>query len=108
MRRLSGRHACLADFHLPLTASNLGAAAHPPHHSVQACALMRHTSGDTLMNDRLARPETAASLRIEQLFDAQQQAFAANPYPSLDERRKNLRALKQQLHRYQDLLAEAI
>ena len=60
------------------------------------------------MNDRLARPETAASLRIGQLFDAQQQAFAANPYPSLDERRKNLRALKQQLQRYQDLLAEAI
>src|SRR5688572_9501848 len=60
------------------------------------------------MNDRLARPETEASLRIGQLFDAQQRAFAANPYPSLDERRKNLRALKKQLSRYQDLLAEAM
>jgi coniferyl-aldehyde dehydrogenase len=60
------------------------------------------------MNDRLARPETAASLRIGQLFEAQQKAFAANPFPSLDERRKNLRALKQQLRRYQDLLAEAM
>ena len=60
------------------------------------------------MNDRLARPETEASLRIGQLFDAQQRAFAANPYPSLDERRTNLRALKKQLSRYQDLLAEAM
>ncbi|MGR4869716.1 coniferyl aldehyde dehydrogenase [Variovorax sp. LARHSF232] len=60
------------------------------------------------MNDRLARPETDASLRIAALFDAQQRAFAAHPFPTLDERRAKLRALKKQLHRYQDLLADAM
>ena len=32
----------------------------------------------------------------------------SNPYPSLDERRKNLRALKQQLQRYQDQIVAAV
>src|SRR5207344_2376564 len=35
-------------------------------------------------------------------------AFGANPYPTAAERRKHLLALKRQLHRYQDVLAEAM
>jgi coniferyl-aldehyde dehydrogenase len=42
------------------------------------------------------------------LFEAQQRAFAAHPYPKASERRMQLRGLKQQLSRYQDRLAQAI
>lgn len=60
------------------------------------------------MNDRLALAGSEAGARIQWLFEAQQRAFAGHPYPATSERRAQLRALKKQLHRYQDLLAEAI
>ena len=60
------------------------------------------------MNARLDRLHTAPSLRLAHLFDAQRQAFGAHPYPTAAERRKHLLALKRQLHRYQDVLAEAM
>jgi coniferyl-aldehyde dehydrogenase len=50
----------------------------------------------------------AASERVLSLFAAQQAAFSDQPYPSLDERRARLRALKRQVQRYQDALAEAM
>src|SRR3982751_4719752 len=50
----------------------------------------------------------AASERVLSLFAAQQAAFSDQPYPSLDERRTRLRALKRQVQRYQDALAEAM
>jgi len=58
------------------------------------------------MNDRAMAVD--ASARIAELFAAQQRAFEANPYPCADERRAQLRALKKQLLRYQDALAQAI
>ncbi|MBV8379741.1 MAG: coniferyl aldehyde dehydrogenase [Paucibacter sp.] len=42
------------------------------------------------------------------VFTTQRQAFARHPYPTAAERREHLRALKRQLHRYQDVLAEAM
>ena len=51
---------------------------------------------------------TAPSIRLAHLFDGQRRAFRANPYPTAAERRKHLLALKRQLHRYQDVLAEAM
>ncbi|MBS0403952.1 MAG: coniferyl aldehyde dehydrogenase [Proteobacteria bacterium] len=59
------------------------------------------------MNDRLA-PKLRADLGLRDTLATQQQAFARQPFPSAAERRANLKALKQQLHRYQDLLAEAM
>jgi coniferyl-aldehyde dehydrogenase len=55
-------------------------------------------------------PQTTISeqARVADLFAAQQRAFNAQPYPSAEERRQSLRALKKQLSRYQDLIAEAI
>ena len=38
------------------------------------------------------------------LFAAQRMACRRRPYPELTERKSNLRRLKRQLHRYQDLL----
>ena len=59
------------------------------------------------MNDRLVAP-LQADIGVADIHAAQQQAFARKPYPSAAERRQQLRALKRQLHRYQDLLAEAM
>jgi len=58
------------------------------------------------MNDRLVFPQAEA--RIARVFEAQRSAFDAQPYPSAGQRRDHLRALKRQLHRYQDLLADAM
>jgi coniferyl-aldehyde dehydrogenase len=60
------------------------------------------------MNDRspLAHAETAS--RINDIFAAQNAAYARQPYPSASERKAALRRLKKQLHRYQDLLAQAM
>ena len=58
------------------------------------------------MNDRTLAVEAGA--RVTDLFATQQGAFEAHPCPAADERRAHLRALKQQLSRYQDVLAEAI
>ncbi|HMO46000.1 MAG TPA: coniferyl aldehyde dehydrogenase [Rubrivivax sp.] len=59
------------------------------------------------MNDRLVAP-LRADIDIAAMHAAQQQAFARHPYPGAAQRREHLRALKRQLHRYQDLLAEAM
>jgi coniferyl-aldehyde dehydrogenase len=45
---------------------------------------------------------------LHQLFSAQAQAFLRSPPPGALERQKHLRALKRQLLRYQDVLAQAI
>ena len=60
------------------------------------------------MNHPRAFPLAEAPVRVSRLFEAQRAAFAANPFPSADQRRTHLRKLKQQLHRYQDLLVDAI
>lgn len=64
------------------------------------------------MNKRTITEELAGqaiqNARVESLFAAQQQAFLQNPCPDAGQRRQHLRALKQQLQRYQDVLAEAI
>jgi coniferyl-aldehyde dehydrogenase len=60
------------------------------------------------MNDRLTVPPADAATRIARVFQAQRQAFAGLRHPSAEQRRANLRALKRQLHRYQDLLVEAM
>jgi coniferyl-aldehyde dehydrogenase len=57
------------------------------------------------MNERLALEEQG---RVADLFAAQQRAFHAQPYPTAEQRRESLRALKKQLSRYQDVIAEAI
>ena len=46
--------------------------------------------------------------RLERIFQAQKAGFAAAPYPSADQRRAQLRRLKTQIQRYQDLLAQAM
>ena len=51
---------------------------------------------ETPMNDRLA---VDAQARVAERFAAQQHAFAEHPYPSLEQRRRDLRALKKQLAR---------
>ena len=62
------------------------------------------------MNDltRLSRSESNAPARIARLFALQHAAFQAAPYPAASERLAKLKALKKQIRRYQDLLAEAM
>lgn len=60
------------------------------------------------MNDRTARLTADAPSRVDRLFAAQRAAFLSAPYPSAAERIARLRALKRQLARYQDLLADAM
>jgi len=45
---------------------------------------------------------------LQGIFEAQRTAFQANPCPSASERRSKLTALKRQVSRYQDLLADAM
>jgi len=52
-------------------------------------------------------PEDAAAW-LNGIFDAQRTAFNANPCPTSSERRAKLRALKNQISRYQDVLADAM
>jgi coniferyl-aldehyde dehydrogenase len=49
-----------------------------------------------------------AALRVGLVFAAQRAAFAADPYPPAAERRAKLKALKRQISRYQDVLADAM
>jgi coniferyl-aldehyde dehydrogenase len=58
------------------------------------------------MNDRTLTVDVAAGMA--DVFDQQRRAFDLNPYPNADTRRANLRALKRELLRCQDELAEAI
>ena len=62
------------------------------------------------MNDFTAqsRLPIAATVRVAELFAAQEAAFRVNPYPSANERRTQLKALRTQIGRYQDVLAEAM
>jgi len=62
------------------------------------------------MNDltSMSRQEQDAPARVARLFAAQRNAFQAAPYPSAAERLVKLKALKNQISRYQDLLAEAM
>lgn len=62
------------------------------------------------MNDMTdpQRISAAAGERVARLFAAQRAAFDQRPYPEAAERRAQLRALKHQIVRYQDRLAEAM
>lgn len=53
-------------------------------------------------------PVDYAALRVARVFAAQRAAFDADPYPSAARRRANIKALKRQISRYQDVLAEAM
>lgn len=50
----------------------------------------------------------AATRRMHDIFAAQRRAFAAEPHPLAERRRDQLRALREQLRRYQDALATAV
>jgi coniferyl-aldehyde dehydrogenase len=49
-----------------------------------------------------------AALRAARIFAGQRAAFDADPYPSAVRRRASIKALKQQISRYQDLLADTM
>ena len=53
-------------------------------------------------------PVDYAALRLARVFAAQRAAFDADPYPSAARRRASIKALKRQISRYQDVLAEAM
>ena len=57
---------------------------------------------------RPSRPANDAPARIARLFALQHAAFQAAPYPAANERLAKLKALKKQIGRYQDLLADAM
>ena len=59
------------------------------------------------MNDRLIAP-LRANIDVTDLHAAQRLAFDRDAFPSASVRRERLRALRRQLHRYQDLLADAM
>jgi coniferyl-aldehyde dehydrogenase len=63
---------------------------------------------ESLVNDRTTRLTAHAPDRVDRLFAAQRAAFLADPFPSAAARIARLRALKRQLARYQDLLADAM
>ena len=56
----------------------------------------------------MSRLNTDATTRVAKLFNDQRAAFRARPYPTAGERLTKLKALKQQIIRYQDVLADAI
>ena len=62
------------------------------------------------MNDTtdLVRATAAVNERVARLFAAQQAACEKQPYPETAERRGQLKALKRQVERYQDVLADAM
>ncbi|HJV84423.1 MAG TPA: coniferyl aldehyde dehydrogenase [Noviherbaspirillum sp.] len=53
-------------------------------------------------------PQPLAHKRLSSTFDAQKQAFGAHPFPEAEVRRAALSALRHQIGRYQDALAEAM
>src|SRR5258708_13433687 len=53
-------------------------------------------------------PVDHAALRVAQVFATQRAAFDADPYPSAARRRANIKALRRQISRYQDVLADAM
>jgi len=54
------------------------------------------------------RISMAATERVARLFADQEAGFARQPYPAANDRRSQLKALKRQVQRYQDRLAEAM
>ena len=48
------------------------------------------------------------TVRLARVFAAQREAFQSNPYPSANARRLTIKALKRQISRYQDVLADAM
>ena len=62
------------------------------------------------MNDTtdLLRISAAAGERVARRFAAQQAAFLKQPYPEAEERIAQLKALRRQVSRYQDVLADAM
>ena len=60
------------------------------------------------MNDRNLTLPLEAESRLADVFAAQQQAFQHQPVVSASARKDNLKKLKRQLLRYQDVLVEAI
>ena len=53
-------------------------------------------------------PVDHAALRVARVFATQRAAFDTDPYPSAARRRANIKALKRQISRYQDVLAGAM
>ena len=53
-------------------------------------------------------PVDYAALRVARIFAAQRAAFDADPDPSASRRRARIKALKRQISRYQDVLADAM
>ena len=49
-----------------------------------------------------------AALRVRKVLASQRTAFKADPYPLAEPRRLKIKALKRQLSRYQDVLADAM
>ena len=49
-----------------------------------------------------------AALRVRKVFASQRAAFEADPYPLAERRREKIKALKRQISRYQDVLADAM
>lgn len=45
---------------------------------------------------------------MQRIFNQQREAFDTNPYPDLDKRREKLSQIKNQIIRYQDVIADAI
>ena len=62
------------------------------------------------MNDTtdLLRISAAAGERVARRFAAQQAAFLKQPFPEAEERIAQLKALRRQVSRYQDVLADAM
>jgi coniferyl-aldehyde dehydrogenase len=61
----------------------------------------------TSMNSS-ANPMDGAALRVKKVFAAQRAAFEVDPYPLAARRRASIKALKRQVSRYQDVLADAM
>jgi coniferyl-aldehyde dehydrogenase len=55
-----------------------------------------------------SQPGISPVARLASVFAAQRDAFQADPYPSARERRLKLKALKRQISRHQDALADAM
>ncbi|RKF18022.1 coniferyl aldehyde dehydrogenase [Alginatibacterium sediminis] len=60
------------------------------------------------MSQTINKKDQQSEMSLEILFERMSDAFAANPYPNLNQRLNYLSDLKRQLQRYQDLFATAI
>ncbi len=55
-----------------------------------------------------AQHEMSAEERLNSIYCAQKKAVNQNPYPNIADRKRQLKALRRQVQRYQDLIAEAL